>query len=57
MHRHPRNPLWHQDHQWLQICRRELLKRSGFGLGAVALHHLLGTDGLRAATTGAATAG
>ena len=41
-------------HQWLHICRRELLKRSGFGLGAVALHHLLGADGLRAATGNAA---
>src|SRR5688572_3777441 len=38
--------------QWLSLCRRELLKRSGFGLGAIALGTLLGGDRVRAAAPG-----
>src|SRR5687768_2222348 len=36
------------EQQWLGVCRRELLKRSGVGLGAIALGTLLGGGRLRA---------
>ena len=38
------------EQDWLRICRRELLRRSGVGLGAIALGSLLGQGTARAQT-------
>src|SRR5687768_6705181 len=44
-------PSMHPDEQrWLRLCRRDLLRRSGLGLGAIALGSLLGRSGVRAET-------
>src|SRR5918997_739273 len=46
MQQQPQDELWHL------LCRREMLKRSGFNLAAIALGTLLGRGGARAAPEG-----